>query len=266
MQSPTVRSDREFSTTGDCAGFSPARLQRLSEIERWHFWFVARRQLLAALLTRASPRGFDRLLDVGCGTGTNLELLAAHAGQVAGADFRPEGLERRARSNSAAWLVRADTTRLPFASSSFDAVTALDVLEHVDDEAALSEIYRVLRPGGTIVVTVPAMPWLWSYRDVDAGHLRRYTRRQLLERLRASGFELSASGYHQCLLFPLVLARLARRNSAAARDLEDQPRPVINTVLGWISRAEVRMGRYVSWPFGSSLVALCWKGGHEHPV
>ena len=259
MQAPTVRSNREFSTTGDCAAFSPARLQRLSEIERWHFWFVARRRLLGDLLTRANPQGFGRLLDVGCGTGANLEFLASHAGQLAGLDVRPEGLERRTKDQRAPWLVRATATRLPFASHSFDAVTALDVLEHVDDETALSEIHRVLRPGGAMIVTVPAMPWLWSYRDVDAGHLRRYTRRQLLDRLRASGFELGVAGYYQCLLFPLVLARLARRNSAAARDLEEQPRPVVNAVLGWISGAEVRIGRYVAWPFGSSVVALCWK-------
>jgi hypothetical protein len=140
------------------------------------------------------------------------------------------------------------------------------VLEHVDDEAALEEIVRVVRPGGAVIVSVPAMPWLWSYRDVDAGHQRRYVRRGLLKLLRKSRLEVHRLNYFQCLLFPLVMTRVVSRKGRAARDREDAPAPLVNSVLSVISRLEVRLSRVVSWPFGSSLVAVCRKPDYEPTV
>ena len=247
--------------------FSPARLGRLAEIERRHFWFVARRRLLDALLRGAVPVGSERALDVGCGTGANTAVLRSHTRSVVGLDYRPEGIATaRQQHCEDASFVRGDSARLPFADRTFDVVTALDVLEHVDDEAALEEIVRVLRPGGAIIVSVPAMPWLWSYRDVDAGHRRRYVRRGLLELFRKSGLEVRRLNYFQCLLFPLVLTRVVSRKSRVARDREDAPAPMVNSVLSWISRIEVRLSQVVTWPFGSSLVAVCRKPEYEPTV
>ena len=244
--------------------FSPARLGRLAEIERRHFWFVARRRLLDALLKTTVPGGSARALDVGCGTGANAAVLRSHVRGVVGLDFRPEGIATARRQHCGdASFVRGEAARLPFADRAFDVVTVLDVLEHVDDEAALEEIVRVLRPGGAIIVSVPAMPWLWSYRDIDAGHRRRYARRGLLRLLRKSRLQVHRLNYFQCLLFPLVLTRVVSRKSRAARDREDAPAPIVNSVLSWISQIEVRLSQVVTWPFGSSLVAVCRKPDYE---
>jgi SAM-dependent methyltransferase len=224
---------------------------------------VARRQLLDTLLRTACPGESARVLDVGCGTGANVSVLRSHARRVVGLDFRPEGIANARQQHTGALFVRGNATRLPFEAGTFDVVTVLDVLEHVDDEAALDEIRRVLRPGGAIVISVPAMPWLWSYRDVDAGHVRRYQRRRLMGLLRGSRLELQRLNYYQCILFPLLLARVFWRRSPAARDLEERPVPALNSVLRWISCAEVRLSRFVCWPFGSSLIAVCRKPEHE---
>jgi SAM-dependent methyltransferase len=258
--------DRDRVPRAAPVSFPSARLSRLAQLERWHFWFVARRKLLDRLLKTAHPHGVARVLDVGCGTGMNAAVLRAHARRVIAVDYRPEGLEACRQRPSDTFFVRANATHLPFADGIFDAVTVLDVLEHVDDESALHEIRRVLRPGGSILVTVPAMPWLWSYRDEAAGHLRRYGRRGLLQLLKGCRLELNRVTYYQCLLFPLVLVRLFGRKSSAARDREEAPLPVLNAVLCWISRVEVQLTRFVSWPFGSSIVAVCRRPKHEQPV
>jgi SAM-dependent methyltransferase len=267
MQEATLSRDAASRAAERVESFSPARLGRLAEIERHHFWFVARRRLLAALLRRTVPAGVGRALDVGCGTGANAAVLRAHARDVVGLDYRPEGIATARQQHCRdASFVRGDATRLPFADHAFDVVTALDVLEHVDDEAALEEIVRVLRPGGAIIVSVPAMPWLWSYRDVDAGHCRRYARGGLLRLCRKSRLEVRRLNYFQCLLFPLVLTRVVSRKSRAARDREDAPAPMVNRLLSWISRMEVRLSGIVTWPFGSSLVAVCRKPDYESTV
>ena len=266
MLQPFDPRDSEPTSTPD-DGLSPARLQRLADIERWHFWFVGRRELLKGLLARTHQARFDRMLDVGCGTGANAEFLSACGQQIVGMDVRTEGVKASGAADvRRAAFVRGTATRLPFTDASFDAITALDVLEHVDDQAALREMRRVLRPGGTMLLTVPALPWLWSHRDTDAGHLRRYRRRSLVDLLKASRFELRHMNYYQCLLFPLVLGRVFRRDSAAWRDSEESPRPIVNRVLSAISRSEARLARFVSWPFGSSLVALCRKPEHDRPL
>lgn len=238
--------------------FRRERLDRLREIEGWHFWFAGRRDLIARLLHRYAAGRTGVALDLGCGTGAGLDELARRCGAVLGLDLRPEGLADTRRRFPASWLVQADAARLPLAEGSVDLVLALDVLEHLDDEAALREIRRVLRPGGMLVLTVPALRWLWSYRDRDAGHLRRYGRRTLAGRLAASQLRVVWINHYQALLLPLVaLTRLLGRRGPAWRDLEERRVPVLNGLLAAVSRLEVRLASRISWPAGSSLVAVC---------
>jgi SAM-dependent methyltransferase len=236
--------------------FTAERLQRLADIERWHFWFVGRRRLIDRLVGRYLPGPPATLLDAGCGTGATLEWLAARGYRVTGCDQRPEGLGQ-VRAVSAG-VFQADVTRLPVPGQQFDAAFSLDVIEHVDDRAAIGELVRVLKPGAHLVVSVPAMPSLWSYRDEAAGHRRRYTRAGLLTLLRSFHLDVQYVGYYQCLLLPLVMATrwLGSRNPVW-RDREDLPHPVINAALTFVARLDARLGRVVGWPCGSSLVAVC---------
>jgi len=238
-------------------GFTAQRLERLEAIEDWHFWFVGRRAMVDDLLhTYASPPGLH--LDLGCGTGHMLQTMTRRGVRAIGVDMRPEGLVATRRVNPDAILVRADATLLPFRAGSFDSVTVLDVLEHVDEDALLSGIRTVLHPGGAAVLTVPAMPWLWSWRDDEAGHLRRYTRPALAQALTRAGFDVVVMRYYQCVLFPLVVvSRLIGRRNSATRDIEERRIPLANFLFSWINTIEARLGRHVALPWGSSLVAVC---------
>ena len=240
--------------------FRADRLARLGAIEEEHFWFGPRLALVERLLNRHRPAPGALVLDLGCGTGALLEPLRRRGYRALGLDVRPEGLASVRARDPDAWVVQAEADRLPLRDGSVDAVLALDVLEHVDDSAVLAEVARVLRPGGLLVASVPAYPWLWSVRDEDAGHLRRYGGRTLERVLREAGLVPSDLLHYQCLLFPLVVAsRLAGRRGTAARDLEDAPPRFANRALGAVNRFEVRLGRHVRFPFGSSLVAAAEK-------
>jgi SAM-dependent methyltransferase len=199
-------------------------------------------------------------LELGCGTGRTASEMSERGHRVVAVDLRPEGLEAVRRANASAMLVRADATRLPFRREAFDVVTALDVLEHVDDDAALAELRNVLRPNGRAILSVPAMPWLWSARDVDAGHLRRYTPRLLRASLDRARFSIVALRYYQFALFPLlVISRLLGRGAKgiSARDREEIRLPFLNSVFGWVNRAEALVAARVPLPWGSSLIAVC---------
>lgn len=237
------------------AGFPLERLERIREMERWHFWFAGRRARLDRLLRAylATPR---LVLDVGCGTGLTLEQLAGPH-RVVGTDLRDEGLRALRERDEGAWVVRADATALPFRDGVFDLVLLLDVLEHVPDAAALAEARRVARPGGLVAVSVPALPRLWSGRDRAAGHLRRYTRRGLERLLRDGGLAVEALGYYQFFLLPLVvLSRLSNRSSDRPVELEERPPRALNRVFTAINRAEAALADIVPPPLGSSLIAV----------
>jgi SAM-dependent methyltransferase len=241
--------------------FGRDRLERLHQIEGNHFWFTGRRQLVFGLLRQCPAVFSERILDVGCGTGTNTRALLAQGRRTIALDIRPEGLAQLHRESNVP-VMQAEAEYLPLSDASLTGMLMLDVLEHVDDVLLLRDAHRALRPGGWVVATVPAMPWLWSYRDVGAGHKRRYTRATFSAAMLQAGFRVRSLTYYQCLLFPLAaVSRLLGRSSARMRDREDLPGPVLNRILGWVNRIELRLGRHVRWPFGSSLVALCERVG-----
>ncbi len=150
--------------------------------------------------------------------------------------------------------------RLPLDAGSTDLVTALDVLEHVDDRAALGEFHRVLRLDGWAVVTVPAFPFLWSERDELAGHRRRYRRADLVALFEASGFAVGETAYYQFALFPLLVAsRIAARRRPGATTLEERPASSLNGALRRLNELEVRAGGRARWPWGSTLAVAARK-------
>lgn len=242
-----------FAGSAEPCPTTPAANNRVAGMEGWHFWFEGRRCLVEELLAGCEPDAEARVLDVGCGTGYNLEFLRGRGWRMVGIDRQPAG----GASARLAPVLAADALSLPFASGSFDLVFMLDVLEHVEDGAAVREVARVLKPGGTLLVTVPAFPFLWSRRDQVAGHLRRYRAASLDRVLRQAGFEPIETRYYQFFLFPLVLlTRWTSRDSSTALDAEERPPRVLNSILSVVNRLEVRMGRRIRWPWGSSLASV----------
>jgi SAM-dependent methyltransferase len=233
-------------------------------VEDVHWWFVGRRRILLQVLDQYVGIGKGRrILDVGCGTGTMLTYLASY-GKAQGIDIDEEALEYcRERGLTNVRLGAAET--LPFEDGSFDLVTALDVVEHLDDDAAaLREIRRVLRPGGTLLLTVPAHPFLWGDQDEVNLHKRRYLAPQVRERLGATGFEVLRVTYINAFMFaPIAALRMLRRlehrvrpRVAAQSDFRyPAPRPV-NFVLGWIFGVEAPIVRRFNLPFGVSILAV----------
>jgi len=198
--------------------------KQLREIERSHWWFRGRREVLLAALERLEVRA-ERILDCGCGAGSNLDVLAARfpGARILGIDVEKDPLEF-CHAERTMPVAQADAAQLPFAGDAFDLVAALDTIEHVEvDLQALSELHRVCRPGGTLFLTVPAFQLLWGNIDEIGHHHRRYRRAQLVERVRKAGFEVRLVRYFNTLLFPPIAAvRLAARawDGAARRHPE----------------------------------------------
>lgn len=238
--------------------YSAERLAILRRLETsGHFWFVGRTALLRQILANCPGDPGSTWVEIGCGTGHALGMLAGDGRRVVGIDRLRESLRLSERQAPGASLARADATRIPLRDGCCEGVLMLDVLEHVDDDSALREARRILRPGGVLVLTVPACESLWSSRDEEAGHLRRYSHRTLTARLREGGFELREYRYYQSLLFPaFVLSRLLDRRRAGQLRREEQPPGWLNRLLRAVNLFEVRLGRWVRLPWGSSLVAV----------
>lgn len=231
----------------------------IARVERTHWWYRARRRILHAVVRAEMRAGAPAgpVLDLGCGTGANLSV-AARCGEVVGVDFSEVALGYARRTAGYAALVRGDAGTLPFEGETFGWVLALDVLEHLDDEAAMAEIMRVLRPGGRALVTVPAFPALWGAQDEAAHHLRRYTRKGLLALLRGAGLAVRRTTYLNTALFvPVLLARRAIRLLRIPVESENTLHPGwANPLLERIFGAEAHLVPYVSLPFGVSLLCV----------
>jgi len=237
----------------------------MAALEDRHWWFSGTRALAARLLERHAPPPRDAL-DLGCGTGLTLKLLGEKGYTPTGLDASPLAL-RHARSASGAPCLRGSADRLPLRDASFGLVTALDVLEHLpDDGAALAEIRRVLMPGGTLLVSVPAHPFLFSAHDRALGHVRRYTQKRLLAALATAGFAVRHVTWANASLFlPIALVRLLRRSPRdpgrdEASDLSLPPRP-INAALRALLGAEASLASRAGLPMGLSLFAVAQAPG-----
>jgi len=239
------------------SGFTENRSEHLLDIERNHFWFEARDRLLRSkLLTLKRPKD-QRLLELGCGSGRVLSTLAGEFAQSVGIEGHLGALNKAAKACPDSYLLHGNVLDTPLADEQFDWVVAFDVLEHVEAEAFLGEAFRLTRPGGCLLLSVPAFPMLWSHLDELAGHRCRYRLKQLNEELTLTGWQLRGHTYFQCLLFPLFAAsRLLNRKTHP--QLERKPPAGINRMLRAVNELEVNLFHRLPLPFGSSLIA--WVG------
>jgi SAM-dependent methyltransferase len=238
-----------------------------SQAEASHFWFRGFRRFVAPLLSHAAAgRANLTLLDCGCGTGFNLRTLLAPYGRTYGMDLTAAGLKLARHAGRP--LIRADAMRIPFASQTFDMVTAFDMLQCVpEDEAAVREIARVLRPGGHFVGTVAALDVLHGDHSVLSEEVRRYTRRRLTALLERTGLAPLRVSYAFASLFPMVLGvRVLQRARGAQATGHEITVPVapVNAALSALVAAEAAVARVLPMPFGSSLVFLAVKSATGH--
>lgn len=226
------------------------------EEDRQHWWFRGRLAVIRTVLRQALPPRPVRLLEVGCGTGNVLAALGEF-GEAVGVEAHPD---LRAVAIAAGLDVRPGTLPddLPIEPGWADVVLLLDVLEHLDDDAAALAAARVLlRAGGLLVATVPAYGWLWSAHDVALGHRRRYTARRLSRVVTGAGFGVARVTYFSTLLFPAMAAvRLAKRLAGdVAHDLH-RPPATVNRILETVFAFERHLLGAVDLPFGSSVLLI----------
>ncbi len=232
-------------------------------VEGTHWWFVGRRRILSLFLNEIRRRlktERPRILDVGCGTGANLELLSSF-GEAEGVDVSPEALEF-CRSRGLQNVRQGEAERLPYENDSFDLVTGLDVVEHLDDDlAGLRELHRVLKPNGRALVFVPAFMFLWGVQDDVSNHRRRYTLHQIKETLTNAGFTIERSTYANITFFaPILLGRLLMRATGLRPESENNINAgFLNGFLASILGAERFVLRYLDLPLGVSAICVARK-------
>ena len=231
----------------------------LYEVEQSHWWYIGRRRIIAGFVEQICRQVTDRrprILDVGCGTGANLLLLSKY-GDAEGVDVSEDALAFcRERGLDKVKLGAGE--ELPYADDTFDLVTAFDVVEHMDDDlAGLTEMRRVLRPGGRVLLFVPTFMFLWGLQDEVSNHRRRYRLPELRRVLEQAGFEVERSTYANITFFaPILLVRKLMRLTGIKTATENSINvPALNGVLGALLGAESTVLRYINLPFGVS--GLC---------
>ena len=228
----------------------------MARLERGHWWFRAQRDIALDELARAGG-ATGPALDVGCGTGALLEeLAAAGLGPTAGTDASSAALRV---AGPGALGTRAEPDRLPFADATFGVVTALDVVEYLDDDvAALAEYHRVTKPGGLVLVATPAGRWAWSAYDVSLGHRRRYDGPDLAAVVRAAGLDVERVVRHHAWLVPLTwaLGRTPLRSLLRPPERATFASPRANAVLGGLATAERRLRQRVALPTGLAVLVV----------
>ena len=239
---------------------SPEAYLEMAETEREHWWFRGRRAILGTILSRLCLAPRTRVLEVGSGTGGNLDLLARF-GNVSGLEMDEHAIAMSVERTGGRFDIRRGRCPddNPFHDRTFDLICFFDCLEHIaDDVGALRGMHALLAAGGSIVVTVPAYQWLWSAHDEFLHHRRRYDRASLTRCAQESGYRVERITYFNTLLFPLAVAvrwcdRLLRRGRSSGDAVPAEP---FNAILYGIFKTESSWLARHTLPFGVSLLAV----------
>ncbi|HJS52485.1 MAG TPA: class I SAM-dependent methyltransferase [Pyrinomonadaceae bacterium] len=236
----------------------------MDRVEDTHWWFVGRRAILETFLKQINedPRSkieTPRILDVGCGTGANLEMLSQF-GSAEGVDVSDEALDFCRKKGLTVQKGLAET--LPYPDETFDITTALDVIEHLDDDiAGLKEMHRVTKIGGYSLIFVPAFMWLWGVQDDISHHRIRYTRKQIVERLEKAGFTVERATYANFTFFaPVLGGRTIMKLTGIKPESENNINiSALNGAFGKLFSAERFWLKNRNFPFGVSIVVVARK-------
>ena len=232
--------------------------EQMAELDQRHWWYRARREVLAALIERTAPLPRDAaILEIGCGTGHNLPMLAKF-GRVDALELDDEARgiaeKRVGRPVMSAPLPELKGVK----KRHYDLIGAFDVIEHIDDDhAALASVASRLKHGGKLIMTVPAHPWMWSAHDVVNHHKRRYSKAALKQLIESSPLKLEKLGYFNSLLFPVAVAErmVSKARGKNEADLKLPPAP-LNAALEKAFAAERHLIARLPLPPGLSLFAV----------
>jgi 2-polyprenyl-3-methyl-5-hydroxy-6-metoxy-1,4-benzoquinol methylase len=239
----------------------PEAYVQMNEVQDKHWWFTARRRILHSEIQALGLPSDAQILEIGCGTGANLSLLAEF-GKVTGMDMSEMALQMASQRSTPAGvtlfqgLCPADLLTL---QGSFDLICLFDVLEHIpDDVGTLKALPRLLKPGGRILLSVPAHQWMWSHHDEHLHHQRRYTKRDLQAAFAQAGLPIVRLTYLNFLLFPLAVAarwfdRLTGRSSPSGLAVPPMP---INSLFAALFAAERHLRGRARLPWGLSLLVV----------
>ena len=232
----------------------------LQEDEHW-WWSRARASIAKTLLARATLPAAATILDAGCGVGANLSWLAPY-GDLYAFEIHDGSREIAAKRGIANVAAGSLPDGIPFGSQPFDLINLLDVLEHIeDDRATLAALHARLKPGGVLLINVPAFQFLFSHVDVMYHHFRRYGFAELREKVEAAGFEIEHINYWNFLLFPVAVVvrfyeRLRKKDSSLGFKTPAAP---INQALAFVVSLERFILPYIRLPFGLSLMVVARK-------
>ena len=237
---------------------NPDLYREMAETQQKHWWFRARREILARVIARLRLPAGAEVLEIGAGPGGNLAMLSLY-GKVSAVEMDPFAREYASKISGIRVCCGCLPDPLPFTDGAFDLICLFDVLEHIEDDyRALRRVHALLKPGGRALVTVPAYQWLYGAHDRAHHHVRRYTARQLALRARGAGLTVVRSGYFNALLFPLIALRRIQKMVTAQREGHDAALPgrFINGILHATFCIEKYIVPVTLLPYGTSVLAV----------
>ena len=248
------------------SGFKSEYFSALANVESKNFWFRARNELIIWALRTYQPSA-ESLLEVGCGTGFVLSGISKENPHIAlsGSEIFLDGLSHAAKRVPGATFMQMDARRVPF-SEEFDVIGAFDVLEHIEeDEVVLPQLYKALKPGGVLLLTVPQHPWLWSAADEYACHVRRYTKKDLENKIYANNFLIERSTSFVSILLPaMLLSRRKKIDTTTDHDFTKELRlpSVLNECFYTAMKLEQKIIQFgLNFSIGGSRLVVARKKG-----